>query len=319
MEDVTFRFTPEQAACWIRVTGISLQQITVTRLFLKLAAAVALQTQSVALLISDSPAALQAMRTGGLAAVESDYFLFSMELDSAQQQLLREITGRNFERVAMIPDDYKVSYAENWDEIPLPIDVGQSLTIASSACDLSQLPSQRKLILLAAHDFGGFGTGTHPTTRMCLELIEETLRAGQRVLEIGTGSGILAIACARLAATSVAASDVDPAAVLAARENVKINGLQSIVRVSAGTFGDQSAPDETQSYDLIVGNLFPAVLKPLFPELRRRLKPAGHLIISGIVSERERDVARAWQQAGFGLKQRREREDWLALVLECDG
>lgn len=315
-EDVTLRFTAEQSAQLERVTGIALSQIVVKRLFLKVAAAIALRTQSQTLLISDSQDALQLMREAGIAAVESLHFLFSMKLDAAQQQQLQQITGQNFECVAILPDDYQISYSETWAETPFPLDIGQSLTIANSGQILAPSAGQRQIVLVQANDYSGFGTGAHPTTRMCLELIEENLQAGQRVLEVGTGSGILAIACAKLGAAKVIASDVDEASVRAARKNVRINELDENIHVELGTLVDEGAQVELQSYDWIIGNLFPRVVKPLFPEFSRRLKRGGHVIVSGVTTERESDVALAWQRAGFAVQQRRQRNNWVALVLE---
>ena len=316
IEDLVWQLTPDQAARWVRATGISFSEIVVKRIFLKLAAVVALQTQSATLLVSDSPDALQLMKSGGLEAVELSHFVFSIALDSLQRRQLWEATGQNFEFLAILPDDYKVAYPEGWEKVPFSIDVGQLLTISNCVGAVRDINGRRQTVLLEANDFTGFGTGTHSTTQMCLELIEETLCAGQQILEVGTGSGILAIACAKLGAASVIASDVDEQAVRAAQRNVRINGSDEIVRVELGTLTDEEARGEVQQYDLILANLFPSVLKSLFPRFRQRLKPGGRLIISGVAAGRAPDVALSWQQAGFTLVQRREQNIWVAFVLQ---
>ena len=326
-EKVTLTFTSEQRTQLARASGITLKEITVNLLLLKLGAAFALRAQSQTLLISDSPDALNLMREGGTEKVETAHFLFSFALDLAQQQFLREISGRDFEFAAIIPDDYLVSYPEAWDKAPFPVEVGRSLIIAN-ADQVAELPAsgERQIVALETGEFAGFGTGAHLTTQMCLELIEENLVAGQQILEVGTGSGVLAIACARLGATSVVASDNDEAAVRAARRNVQVNGLQAVIQIESGTLANETSMDEAKldasavrQYDLILGNLFPLVLKPLFPEFARRLKPAGRLIISGVAGGREADVVAAWQRAGFALVERRQRGPWLAFVLELRG
>ena len=320
-EEVTLSLTPAQVTQLVQIAGISLSRIAINRLFLKLATVIASQTQSQTLLISKSPDALRLMREGGIQKVEGSHFLFSIALDAAQQQLLREVSGRNFEFAVIIPDDYPVSYPEAWDKVPFPLDIGQSLTIAN-ASQITELcaSSQRQIVALETGEFAGFGTGAHFTTQMCLELIEENSPVAHRVLEVGTGSGILAIACARLGATAVVASDVDEDAVRAARKNVRVNDLDERIRIEQGTLTDENAPGETpretRQYDLILGNLFPRVLKPLFPEFARRLNPGGRLIISGVAAGREADVAAAWQRAGLALVTRRQRKSWLAFVLQ---
>ena len=316
MEDVNLEFTPDQIAQFARVTGIYFPKITSKRLFLNVAAKIALQTQSDTLLVSDSPDALRLMNAGGIAAVEEHHFIYTYALDDSQRRLLEEITGRDFAFVAILPDDCKVSYPETWEEVCFPFDVGQGLTIANPGQALASPTSQRQTVLIVADDFAGFGTGAHPTTKMCLELIEETLPAGAQVLDVGTGSGVLAIACAKLGATAVVASDVDEQAVQVTRKNIGINGVEEIVRAELGTLTDEGAPGAMQRYDLIIGNLFPLVLKPLFPEFLRRLNPGGRLIISGVSAGRERDVERAWQRASLTVVQRRQNGIWVAFVLE---
>lgn len=158
-----------------------------------------------------------------------------------------------------------------------------------------------------------FGTGLHPTTRLCLVLLEETVRPGDRVLDLGTGSGILAIAAARLGAGSVAALDTDAVAVEAARANVAANGVQDVVTVGLGSLGPKPRPD-APAYDLVAANIIAKVLRELAVPLARSLRPGGLLVASGIIQEREGEVAEAFVAAGLTLQERRVEGDWVAVV-----
>jgi len=167
-----------------------------------------------------------------------------------------------------------------------------------------------------------FGTGSHPTTRLCLAALEQRVAPGMRVLDVGTGSGILAIAAARLGAVSVLALDTDPVAVEAARENVSANGVEPVVHVALGTIGGQGelrlegrdAPVRKLAFDLVVANLTAAIVARLAGGLVRALDSGGWLVVSGIIDELEDKARRALDAAGFVLVQRLEAGDWVALI-----
>jgi ribosomal protein L11 methyltransferase len=177
-----------------------------------------------------------------------------------------------------------------------------------------------------------FGTGLHPTTRLCLIALEERVRPGQSILDLGTGSGILAIAAARLGAGSVVALDTDAVAVQAARANVAANGVQETVRVDQGTLGtgarpahqDRRSPDRRPAavlptsrpatFDLVVANIIAQVLVDLAPALAAALAPGAPLIASGIINERETDVAAALVAHGLTVEERKAEGDWVLLV-----
>ena len=182
-----------------------------------------------------------------------------------------------------------------------------------------------------------FGTGLHPTTQLCLRLLEAYGRAGQHALDLGCGSGILAIALARLGAEAVLAVDNDPIAVAATRENVARNGVRN-VQVVEGSLGSGAglphwlgsdwgatqraatpsrggvALQPVQAFDLIVANILADVHVLLAPDLARALRPGGVLLTSGIIAGRAADVGRAFATAGLIPKERLEEDDWVALA-----
>ncbi|OGN79134.1 MAG: ribosomal protein L11 methyltransferase [Chloroflexi bacterium RIFCSPLOWO2_12_FULL_71_12] len=153
-----------------------------------------------------------------------------------------------------------------------------------------------------------FGTGLHPTTRQCLEALGERTLKGRSVLDVGTGSGILAIAAAKRGARPVVGVDTDPLAVRAATENAARNDVR--VDVRAG-----SAADVEGRYELVVANLVAEVLVPVAPELRARLASGGTVIVAGIVAEKEQGVIDAFAAAGLAVAGRDQQDDWVRLDL----
>jgi ribosomal protein L11 methyltransferase len=175
-----------------------------------------------------------------------------------------------------------------------------------------------------------FGTGTHPTTQLCLALLESYVGPQTRALDLGCGSGILAIAAAKLGAQSVLALDTDPVAIQATQENVARNGVAATVHAAVGSLGagvqlghwlgweqaaGQQVVDAAQgSFELIVANIIAKVLATIAPDLAGALLPGGILLSSGIIAEREPEVLRAYSEAGLRLVERRLDGDWVALV-----
>lgn len=162
-------------------------------------------------------------------------------------------------------------------------------------------------VLLRLDPGVAFGSGHHATTALCLELLQEHLRPGQHVLDVGTGTGILAIAAALLGAGEVVGVDVDPQAVDAARVNAADNGVP--VQVLRGGVERGGAPA-----DLVLANLLTPTLHHLAHELVAATAPGGLLVASGVAEERADGVAGALAAAGAALVERRDRDGWSALL-----
>jgi ribosomal protein L11 methyltransferase len=150
-----------------------------------------------------------------------------------------------------------------------------------------------------------FGTGSHPTTQLCLAALEEFVKTNFAVADIGTGSGILAIAAAKLGASPIVANDIEPNAVAIAAENARINSVSIETQIAL--------PDGC--YDLVVANILADVIIGLADELAARVKPHGILIVSGIIDTREADVRQALETHGFTWQETRRQTDWVALIL----
>jgi ribosomal protein L11 methyltransferase len=155
-----------------------------------------------------------------------------------------------------------------------------------------------------------FGTGQHPTTLMCLRALEELLRPGMDVLDLGTGSGILALAAARLGATSVLALDIDPQAVAAARENVRLNRLASVVQVEVGSLDERPRA----SFNLAMANISAAVIVEMAPALAEVLQPGGVLIVAGFSAELAERVSSALARTGLVVERALADGDWRAHI-----
>jgi ribosomal protein L11 methyltransferase len=214
--------------------------------------------------------------------------------------------------------------------------IGARTVIVPSWLEYTPVPSD---IVLKLDPGMAFGTGLHPTTQLCVGFIEQYVQPGMAAIDLGCGSGILAIAAAKLGAT-VLALDTDPIAVTATRENAARNDETAHITVAEGSIGagaamghwlypttDDRRPTTDEqpqsrsfvvggqwSADLIVANVIARVLAALAHDMAAILKPDGILIASGIIAEREREVAEAFASAGLAPLERKQEGDWVALV-----
>ncbi len=202
-------------------------------------------------------------------------------------------------------------WAKAWKSYYTILHVGQRLVVVPAWKRFRPRPEQVPLRL----DPGmAFGTGLHPTTQLCLRALERLLRPGACILDLGTGSGILAIAAAKLGSGPILALDKDPIAVQAARQNVRRNRLGRQVRVRAGTLVPGAGP-----FDMILANLLAPVLHELAGLLAQALAPGGILISSGVLVEQAAEIAAALERAGLRLIEQPQEGDWVALVAQKDG
>jgi len=156
-----------------------------------------------------------------------------------------------------------------------------------------------------------FGTGQHPTTAICLRALEERVRPGDAVLDLGAGSGILAIAAARLGAKRVLALDIDPQAVKAARENSAANVVAEVVEVREGTLPDDAAGER---FDLAVANISGLTIERLAPAFAESLREGGTLIVSGFLEDTADGLSRALEAAGFRVGRVDAEGVWRAIT-----
>jgi ribosomal protein L11 methyltransferase len=201
-------------------------------------------------------------------------------------------------------------WAEQWKQYYKPFRVGSRLVVKPS---WEPYVHQLGDLVLEIDPGMAFGTGTHETTALCLELLEGAVSPGAEVLDVGCGSGILAIAAARLGARSVEALDVDPIAVRTARENITRNGLDAAVSArELNLLADSAAAPGP--YDLIVANIIADVVIALAALAASRLRSGGTFLCSGIIQARAADVRAALAQAGLVVYADQDRGEWVALA-----
>jgi ribosomal protein L11 methyltransferase len=207
----------------------------------------------------------------------------------------------------------EANWAEAWKSHYGVFHLGQRTVIVPRWQEYSP---QADEIVITLDPGMAFGTGTHPTTRLCLVALEDAIRPGMNVLDLGTGSGVLSIAAAKQGAAAVLALDIDPLAVDAARENVAENGVEHIVRVDAGSLDAARLVAADQGgYDLALVNILARVICELLSEgLCDVLKPGGVLIGSGIIDTQEQEVRSALYNAGITVTGRHVERDWVTLV-----
>lgn len=197
-------------------------------------------------------------------------------------------------------------WTEAWKRQLDVLRIGRHVVVCPSWLDHASDPED---IVVQLDPGMAFGTGLHPTTQMCLIALEELIQPGMDVLDMGTGSGILAIAAAKLGA-SVMAVDNDPQAVKVARSNVIENGMRESVAVKRG-----SLPQASGGYDLVVINILAKVIVDMVQEgLSERMRPEGVVITAGVTDDQAPDVITAFERGGFTLIGRRQRGDWVSLL-----
>lgn len=204
-------------------------------------------------------------------------------------------------------------WGENWKRFFKPVQVTSRLMVKAP---WSKVRPKRGQIVIDIHPAMAFGTGTHATTRLCVRALEGNLKKkGLSVLDVGTGSGILSIAAARLGAGEVLGFDVDGVAVENAKENIKQNHVSETVRIRKGRIGDIQ-----KQFDLVVANIDFMSLKRIRIPLIRHVKRQGILILSGVL-ERERErLCQLYLETGFFQRAKvLQEEEWVCVTFRKVG
>jgi ribosomal protein L11 methyltransferase len=204
----------------------------------------------------------------------------------------------------------EADWANAWKQYFFVHRVGRRTVIVPSWRESEYEPQPDDAVLLLDPGMA-FGTGLHPTTRLCLRALEDVpIQPGMRVLDVGAGSGILAIAAARLGASYVEAVEIDPVAASVCQDNVERNGVADVVTVRLGTL--QGAPDDP--FDVALGNISIATLLELHPLLALQLRPGGLAVLSGVLAERADELWETLRTAGWRPERTDFEQDWVALL-----
>ena len=240
-----------------------------------------------------------------------------LALDSELPEKLRELERR----MGDLPEEIdsspgKISWSkvkdedwsESWKKYFHTAKIGERIVIKPTWERYDPLPEEAVIEL----DPGAaFGTGTHPTTMMCLQELERLMRPGLTVFDVGTGSGVLAIAAAKLGAAKVTALDYDSTAVRVAEENIRQNKMQD--KISLGV-SDLLAAAEGQA-DIITANIIADIIIRLLDDVGKYLRPHGRLLASGIIEDRVADVTAAAEEEGFAIERINEDKGWAVMVI----
>ena len=197
-------------------------------------------------------------------------------------------------------------WAEGWKRYYKPFRIGSHLLVKPT---WEAYRAEEGDVIIELDPGMAFGTGTHETTNMCMILLEKYMTKEMRVMDIGTGSGILAIAAAKLGAQAVLAVDIDPDAVKVANENIARNGVSDTVTAVQGDM----VRSEAIPCDLAVANIVAGAVSVLAEPLKKYLQPGGWLLCSGIIKEREQDVLISLLDAGYAIVERLTQGEWVAL------
>ncbi|MCX6341748.1 MAG: 50S ribosomal protein L11 methyltransferase [Fimbriimonadales bacterium] len=202
----------------------------------------------------------------------------------------------------------EVDWENEWKKFFKPRRVGSHFVVRPTWESFDALPSDKVIVLDPGQ---AFGTGDHPTTRMCLEYLEMQVASSNSVLDLGCGSGILAVGAKMVGAGETLAIDIDPIAVEVAKENITRNNVEVKTAV-----GDVLELQLESRWDIVVSNIISATLINLAPDAAYALKSGGKWIVSGIITQNWSDVKKAAEKSGFTYIEHREEDGWNAGVFE---
>lgn len=254
------------------------------------------------------------------APPEIRFYLDGAEIARAEE--IRDYLLSTCEKLGETDVSCEIRMVENsdwdtrWKQFFYPFPVGERLFILPSWEKEPPEAAGRKIIRI--DPAAAFGTGTHATTRLCLEEMESHLKKGDRVLDMGCGSGILGIGAKLLGAGDLSAVDIDEAAVRITRENLEKNGFSAdrVTLVCGNVLEDEAALAAMgSSFDLICANIVAGIIQKMAPILHTVLKPGGILLASGILESRKEEVEGALTSLGFTLLSARTLDEWVCLTL----
>ena len=202
-------------------------------------------------------------------------------------------------------EDWQNAWKEHFD----PLRIGEHLVICPTWREVEITESD---ILIHLDPGMAFGTGHHPTTRTCMEILERETRPGDRILDVGCGSGILSVVAVKMGAASALGLEIDPVAARAGEENVRINGIEDKVQIVQGTLPSPLA--EAQGFDIVAANISAKVVTDLAQHLIDTVAIGGKLIAGGIIEPHVEGVTEALNAVGASVDQTFVDGDWVTLL-----
>lgn len=250
----------------------------------------------------------------GYFAQDTDVVDVIAELGPRIEQLKEyDISVGNYEITSTLVDDE--DWATAWKQYFKPIRVTDKLTIKPT---WEPYEATEEELIIELDPGMAFGTGAHPTTTLCLQALENVIQGHEQVIDVGTGSGILAIGAIKLGVKEVLAVDLDPVAVTVANENVQLNELTDSIQVELsdllGVVQGKGKLNVQVPVDIVVANILAEIILLFIDDVYAALKPAGIYITSGIYKNKEEVVAEALTNQGFEIVERLRDQDWVAFV-----
>ena len=248
--------------------------------------------------------------------LNADTSLVKISIFAPEEKPLGEYLAFLRERLALAGITYDIStdglceddWAESWKQYYKPIPLGRVTVVPA----WEKYEAKDGEVTISMDPGMAFGTGTHETTRLCLLLLQDEVKGGERVLDVGTGSGILSIAASKLGAATANAYDIDPVAVKVARENVRDNGCEGVsVDVSDLLRGVDLSNGK---YNLCVANIVADIILRMLPDVRTYLEDGAPLILSGIIAPSADAVREGLAKNGFTVEREITENDWVAML-----
>ncbi len=256
-----------------------------------------------------SPGVIQEEAPGKRREWIVSYFLHDRSFPSVKKKLARYLSSlnQNFPvRYRTIRDE---KWAESWKQNFKPVHITPGLVVSPP---WEKYAAREGEIVIEIDPGMAFGTGTHPSTQMCLQALEKFLRHSPgklSILDVGTGSGILAIAAWKMGTKDVVGVDIDPVAIDCARKNAGANGVEGRIDLRVGSLSRLR-----KKFDIVVANLLPQEILKLTRSLAGRIGPEGLLIVSGILRSQKKEIAAAFADEGLKVWRSRELKGWACLI-----
>ena len=263
---------------------------------------------------------------------EDGYAIATMEVDE-KRDIWEASLYIDFDEEAEMTERFSALVGDAYPELAINREIIPDVDWIARSLEGLQPVHAGRFVVHGSHDRGkaragdiaieidagqAFGTGHHGTTAGCLEIIEKVMRARQprKVLDLGTGSGVLAIAARKLAPARVLATDIDPVATRVARENVRLNGIASGITLETATGFHSTAFRRHGPFDLIIANILARPLMRMAPQVAQHLAPGGQVVLSGILANQRWKVIAAYNGAGLRHVRTIWRNGWVTIHLD---
>ncbi len=257
------------------------------------------------------------LETEGIVEDENSLKLYANEKSDVNVKSIEILLNRMIEEKLILSFNIIESSIENknwneeWEKGITPIEVTDKIVIKPS---FKQYDEKKGQIIITIDPKMSFGTGEHQTTKLVLQLLENYTPLKGKILDVGTGTGILAIAAIKLGAKSALAIDNDEWCIENAEENILMNDVNHSCKFSLAEINNINEYD----FDLIIANIQKNVLIEIAPEIKKHLKVNGYIILSGLLIQDENDILDIYGKLGFAIIDKKQMDEWIAMILQLN-